>query len=75
MTQAGVQVVVLLALSDSGAPSYDHENAAALATLDVPAFACSPDVFPDLLAVALAKGDVGAWADRMQSAASSGQSG
>ena len=31
MLAAGVQVVVLLALSDEGAPAYDHENAAALA--------------------------------------------
>ena len=62
MTDAGVQVVVLLALSDSGAPSFDRENAAALAALGVPAFACTPDAFPELLAVALAKGDVGAWA-------------
>ncbi|PFG34210.1 VWA domain-containing protein [Sanguibacter antarcticus] len=62
MTAAGVQVVVLLALSDSGAPSYDRENAAALAALGIPAFACTPDAFPELLAVALAKGDVGAWA-------------
>ncbi len=64
MTGAGVEVIVLLALSDSGAPSFDRENAAALAALGVPAFACTPDVFPDLLAVALAKGDVGAWAAR-----------
>jgi Mg-chelatase subunit ChlD len=58
----GVTVVVLLALSDSGAPSYDHEHAAALAALGVPAFACTPDQFPDLLAVALSRGDVGMWA-------------
>jgi Mg-chelatase subunit ChlD len=58
----GVTVVVLLALSDSGAPSYDHEHAAALAALGVPAFACTPDQFPDLLAVALGRGDVGMWA-------------
>jgi Mg-chelatase subunit ChlD len=64
LTASGVQVVVLLALSDEGAPAYDHENAAALAELGVPAFACTPDAFPDLLAVALAKGDVGAWAER-----------
>lgn len=64
MTQAGVQVVVLLALSDDGAPSYDRDNAAALAALGVPAFACTPDAFPDLLATALAKGDIGAWAER-----------
>ncbi|WP_246248151.1 VWA domain-containing protein, partial [Cellulomonas septica] len=64
MTASGVQVVVLLALSDSGAPAYDRDNAAALAALGVPAFACTPDRFPELLAVALAKGDVGAWAER-----------
>ncbi|MDP9417356.1 MAG: VWA domain-containing protein [Actinomycetota bacterium] len=64
MTAAGVQVVVLLALSDEGAPAFDRDNAAALAALGVPAFACTPDAFPDLLAVALARGDVGAWAER-----------
>jgi uncharacterized protein with von Willebrand factor type A (vWA) domain len=62
MTAAGVQVVVLLALSDEGAPSYDRDNAAALAALGVPAFACTPDAFPDLLAVALTNGDIGRWA-------------
>ena len=64
MTEAGVQVVVLLALSDDGAPSYDHDHAAALADLGVPAFACTPDLFPDLLAAALARDDVAAWAER-----------
>jgi Mg-chelatase subunit ChlD len=64
MTAAGVQVIALLALSDDGAPAYDAENAAALAQLGVPAFACTPDAFPDLLAVALAGGDVAAWAER-----------
>ncbi|WP_305093344.1 VWA domain-containing protein [Prescottella sp. R16] len=64
MQAAGVQVVVLLALSDDGAPAYDRDNAAALAALGVPAFACTPDRFPDLLAVALERGDVGAWVQR-----------
>lgn len=63
MTESGVQVVVLLALSDDGAPAYDHENAAALAALGVPAFACTPDRFPELLAVALDRGDVQRWAN------------
>ena len=62
LVAAGVTVVVLLALSDSGAPAYDHDHATALAGLGVPAFACTPDQFPDLLAVALARGDVAAWA-------------
>ncbi|MEU6583194.1 VWA domain-containing protein [Nocardia sp. NPDC046763] len=64
MKEAGVQVVVLLALSDEGAPAYDRDNAAALTALGVPAFACTPDRFPDLLAVALDRGDVGAWAHK-----------
>ena len=61
---AGVQVVVLLALSDEGAPAFDADNAAALAALGVPAFACTPDAFPDLLAVAIDGGDIAAWAHR-----------
>ncbi len=64
MTQAGVQVIVLLALSDEGAPFYDHENAAALAAMGVPAFACTPDAFPDLMAAAIERRDIGQWAER-----------
>jgi Mg-chelatase subunit ChlD len=64
LAASGVQVVVLLALSDDGAPAFDRENAAALAALGVPAFACTPDAFPDLLAVALEGGEIGAWASR-----------
>ena len=71
MTASGIQVIVLLALSDDGAPAFDRDNAAALAQLGVPAFACTPDRFPELLAVALAKGDVGAWAGRTAAVASS----
>lgn len=53
MTAAGVQVIVLLALSDEGTPQYDHDNAAALAAMGVPVFACSPDAFPGLMAAAI----------------------
>ena len=66
---SGVCVVALLALSDDGAPSYDAANAAALASLGIPAFACTPDAFPDLLAVAINGGDVAAWAQREDLAA------
>jgi hypothetical protein len=69
LVRSGVSVVALLALSDSGAPAYDHEHAAALADLGVPAFACTPDNFPDLLAAALADGDVAGWAARTAAAA------
>jgi len=64
LVRDGVRVVVLLALADSGAPSYDHDRAAALAALGVPSFACTPDQFPELLAVALSGGDIGLWASR-----------
>lgn len=62
MLAAGIQVVVLLALSDDGAPAFDRALAGDLAELGVPAFACTPDAFPDLLAVALERGDIRAWA-------------
>ncbi|MDF9870563.1 Mg-chelatase subunit ChlD [Streptomyces pratensis] len=53
MKASGVQFVTLLALSDEGAPSYDREHAAALAALGAPAFACSPDHFPEVMAAAI----------------------
>lgn len=60
----GVQVIVLLALSDDGAPAYDHHHAEALAAIGIPAFACTPDAFPDLLATAINRGDLAGWAER-----------
>lgn len=62
LTAAGVQLIVLLALNDDGAPGYDHENAQYLADLGVPVFACTPDKFPDLMAQALSKQDIAYWA-------------
>jgi len=55
MKASGVQFVTLLALSDEGAPAYDREHAAALAALGAPAFACTPDLFPEVMAAALEK--------------------
>lgn len=65
MTAAGVQVIVLLALSDEGRPAYDHENAAALAALGVPAFACTPDAFGDLMAAAIERRDLKSFAEKL----------
>jgi Mg-chelatase subunit ChlD len=62
LVSAGVQVVVLLALNDDGAPSYDHNSAQFLSNLGIPVFACTPDKFPDLMAAALSKQDIGGWA-------------
>jgi Mg-chelatase subunit ChlD len=69
LRDSGVSVVALLALSDEGAPSYDADHAAALAGLGIPAFACTPDAFPDLLALAIEGGDIAAWAHRNDLAA------
>jgi Mg-chelatase subunit ChlD len=60
---SGVRLIVLLALSDDGAPGYDRANAARLAALGAPVFACTPDRFGDMLAAALEHRDVGAWAE------------
>ena len=59
---SGAVMVALLALSDSGTPSYDAAHAAALAGIGVPAFACTPDLFPELMAAAIERRDLGAWA-------------
>jgi hypothetical protein len=59
---AGVQVIVLLALNDDGAPGYDHGEAKFFSSLGVPVFACTPDKFPDMMAAALTKQDLNAWA-------------
>jgi hypothetical protein len=59
---SGVTMVTLLALSDDGRPSYDARNAAEFAALGVPSFACTPDLFPDLMAAALQKRDLAQWA-------------
>jgi Mg-chelatase subunit ChlD len=59
---SGVMVIVLLALSDEGRPAYDHDLAAKLAALGAPSFACTPAQFPDLMAAAIEKRDIAAWA-------------
>jgi Mg-chelatase subunit ChlD len=50
---AGVAVIVLLALSDEGAPSFDRRLAEKLAAFDIPSFACTPAKFPELMAAAI----------------------
>jgi Mg-chelatase subunit ChlD len=59
---SGATLITLLALSDDGSPAYDHQNAAALAELGSPAFACTPDQFPGLMAAAIARQDIATWA-------------
>ena len=62
LIQSGVQVITLLALSDEGAPFYDRELAGKLAAMGIPSFACTPDLFPGMMAAAIRKEDVNLWA-------------
>ncbi|NLG46567.1 VWA domain-containing protein [Gordonia sp. (in: high G+C Gram-positive bacteria)] len=59
---SGATMVSLLALSDSGTPAFDADLAAELTGLGVPSFACTPDLFPDLMAAAIEHRDVAEWA-------------
>lgn len=62
LTRLGVNVIVLLALTDTGKPAYSQELAGIVAALGIPVFACTPDQFPDLMACALRKEDIRLWA-------------
>lgn len=59
---SGVNMITLLALDDSGAPCFDHEVASTFTSLGVPSFACTPDLFPDLMANAIQRRDIAQWA-------------
>jgi hypothetical protein len=53
LVSSGVEVVVLLALSDEGTPAHDHDHAAALNELGATVMSTTPDEFPAVLAEAL----------------------
>jgi len=61
IVNSGIKFVVLLALNDDGAPYYDHQNAEFLGALGVPVFACTPDLFPDMMANAISGKDIQQW--------------
>jgi Mg-chelatase subunit ChlD len=62
LKQSGVNLIVLLALSDDGHPGYHADHAEKIAAMDCPVFACTPDRFPDLMAIALTRQDIHQWA-------------
>lgn len=62
ISASGVKMVTLLALNDQGAPAYDKNHAEAFASYGVPCFACTPDMFPELMAAAIEKHDLTSWA-------------
>jgi Mg-chelatase subunit ChlD len=65
IAQSGVTAVALLALDDNGAPGFDRDNAARFAALGIPAFACTPAMFPDLMAAAIKKQGLAQWASAL----------
>lgn len=52
---SGTRAVCMLALSDSGVPSYDEHLAKKLREIGVPCFGCTPKILPEVL-VAMLKG-------------------
>lgn len=62
LVQSGVQFITLLALSNEGSPFYDRALAGKLSALGVPCFACTPDIFPGMMAAAIRREDVCLWA-------------
>ena len=61
---SGAQFITLLALNDQGAPSFNKQLAGQLSGLDIPAFACTPDQFPRLMAAAIKRDNLYNWMDR-----------
>lgn len=57
----GVNFISLLALNDEGAPIYDKNVAAQYSGMGIPVFACTPDLFPSMMAAALKKEDIYSW--------------
>ena len=65
MVASGVRAICLLALSDSGIPSYDENVAKQLAARGVPCFGCTPQRLPELLEGALRGADLKSLATRV----------
>jgi hypothetical protein len=55
-------MITLLALNDDGAPCFHHNLAQEFANLNIPTFACTPDLFPELMSATLQKRNINQWA-------------
>jgi hypothetical protein len=65
MVASGVRVICLLALSDSGIPTFDQQVAKKLSEGGVPCFGCTPSKLPELIEGVLKKQDLKALAARL----------
>jgi hypothetical protein len=59
LVDSKVKVVCLLALSDSGRPSYDHAMAAKLGEMGIPCFGCTPKLLPAVIERVMRGQDLG----------------
>ncbi len=73
MKGSGVTVIVLLAIADGGKPHYDAQTAQRIAAMEIPCFACTPELLPQLLERALKGQDLSVF--RQRSAPKAAQSG
>ncbi|HZZ82286.1 MAG TPA: VWA domain-containing protein [Gemmataceae bacterium] len=65
MVESGVRAICLLALSDTGVPTYDENLAKKLVAMGIPCFGCTPQKLPDLLEGALRGADLTALAAKL----------
>ena len=65
MIESGVRVICLLALSDSGVPTFDERLAKKISEFGVPCFGCTPSKLPELIEGVLKKQDLKALAARL----------
>ena len=65
MVESGVRVICLLALSDSGIPTFEQNLAKKIAEFGVPCFGCTPNKLPELIEGVLKKQDLKALAARV----------
>lgn len=68
LVESKVKTMVLLALSDSGKPSYDHDLARDLGELGVPCFGCTPKLLVQVVERVMKGQDVGAFLAQFQGA-------
>ena len=57
----GREAALLSSQEGAGVCVADADHAAALTAIGMPAFACTPDRFPDLMAAAIERRDLSTW--------------
>lgn len=59
LVESRVKVVCMLALTDKGTPSYDHDVAARLTAMGIPCFGCTPKLLPGVIERVMKGQDLG----------------